>query len=107
MEGFRRGVRRANADDRHQHEAVHCRKARRHTKPVPVPLPTVPIAAKMLDLKESDSSTVVALAQNDWALVLAKVCRADVKAAAAASGALPALTARAVLDKGQAQAETS
>src|SRR3954452_4894706 len=68
---------------------------------------TVAIDAKRRYRKDGGSSTLDALAQNDRALVLAKVCRADVKAAAAVSSALPALTARAVLDKGQAQAETT
>jgi hypothetical protein len=68
---------------------------------------TVAVDAKTRYRKGGGSSTVDALAQNDRALVLAKVCRADVKAAAASSSALPALTARTVLDKGQTQAETS
>ena len=68
---------------------------------------TVAVDAKTRYRKGGGSSTVDALAQNDRALVLAKVCRADVKAAATASSVLPALTARAVLDKGQAQAETT
>src|SRR3954471_11766801 len=66
---------------------------------------TVAVDAKTRYRKDGGSSTLDALAQNDRALVLAKVCRADVKAAAAASSALPVLTARGVLDKGQAQAE--
>jgi len=45
-------------------------------------------------------STLDALAQNDRALVFAKVCRADVKKAKQSGGALPDLTARLVLDKG-------
>ncbi len=65
---------------------------------------TVAIDAKTRYRKDGGSSTLDALAQNDRALVLAKVCRADVKAAAAASSALPVLTARGVLDKGQKQA---
>jgi hypothetical protein len=40
-----------------------------------------------------------ALALNDRAVVLAKVCRADVRSAINASSALPALTARLVLAK--------
>jgi hypothetical protein len=68
---------------------------------------TVAVDANTRYRKDGGSSTLDALAQNDRALVLAKVCRADVKAAKASSSALPALTARAVLDKGQEQAETS
>ena len=68
---------------------------------------TVNVDAKTRYRKDGGSSTLDALAQNDRALVFAKVCRADVKAATAANSALPALTARAVLDKGQAQQESS
>ncbi len=68
---------------------------------------TVAVDAKTRYRKDGGSSTLDALAQNDRAFVLAKVCRADVKAATAASSALPALTARAVLDKGQKQQESS
>ena len=57
--------------------------------------------------KDGDSSTLDALAQNDRVLVLAKACRSDVKAAKASNSALPTLTARAVLDKGQVQQESS
>jgi hypothetical protein len=49
--------------------------------------------------KDGQSATVDALSQNDRALVLAKVCRADVKQAKESGGALPALTARLVLAK--------
>jgi hypothetical protein len=56
--------------------------------------------------KAGATSTLDALAQNDRALVFAKVCRADVKKAKQSGGTLPALTARLVLDKGPAQ-ETS
>src|ERR671934_1049998 len=57
--------------------------------------------------KDGGSSTLDALAQNDRALVFAKVCRADVKKAVGANTALPAPTARAVLDKGPKPAESS
>jgi hypothetical protein len=50
--------------------------------------------------KDGGASTLDAMAQNDRVLVLAKVCRADVSAAKKANAALPAMTARAVLDKG-------
>ena len=50
--------------------------------------------------KAGDASTLDALAQSDRALVLAKVCRADVRNAVKSDAALPALTARLVLDKG-------
>jgi hypothetical protein len=61
---------------------------------------TVTVDAKTRYRKDGGSSTLDALAQNDRALVLAKVCRADVKSAQASAGTLPALTGRAVLDKG-------
>jgi hypothetical protein len=64
---------------------------------------SVNVDAKTLYRKEGGSSTLDTLAQNDRALILAKVCRSDVKDARAADNALPTLTARAVLDKGQQQ----
>jgi hypothetical protein len=57
--------------------------------------------------KAGDASTLDALAQNDRALVLAKVCRADVRNAVKANTALPAMTARLVLDKGPKPTATS
>jgi hypothetical protein len=57
--------------------------------------------------KAGAASTVDALAQNDRALVLAKVCRADVRTAVKSDSALPALTARLVLDKGQEPSDAS
>ena len=68
---------------------------------------TVNVDTKTRYRKEGGSSTLDALAQNDRVLVLGKVCRSDVKAAKASNSALPSLTARAVLDKGQAQQENS
>ena len=68
---------------------------------------TVTVDAKTRYGKDGGSSTLDALAQNDRARVLAKVCRADVKSAHASAGALPALTARAVLDKGPKPAASS
>ncbi len=68
---------------------------------------TVTVDDKTRYRKDGGTSTLDALAQNDRALVLAKVCRSDVKAAKASSSALPALTARLVLDKGQKPAESS
>src|SRR5919201_3828970 len=62
---------------------------------------TVNVDTKTRYRKEGGSSTLDALAQNDRVLVLGKVCRSDVKAAKASNSALPSLTARAVLDKGQ------
>ena len=47
--------------------------------------------------KDGQSSTLDALAQNDRAVVLAKVCRSDLKQARESGAALPALTARLVL----------
>src|ERR671936_2576734 len=66
---------------------------------------TVNVDAKTSYRKDGGAATLDALAQNDRAVVLAKVCRADVKAAKASNSALPTLTGRAVLDKGQAQQE--
>jgi hypothetical protein len=57
--------------------------------------------------KAGDASTLDALAQNDRALVLAKVCRADVRNAVKSDATLPTLTARLVLDKGPKPAESS
>lgn len=68
---------------------------------------TVNVDAKTSYRKDGGASTLDALAQNDRAVVLAKVCRADVKAAKASNSALPTLTGRAVLDKGQAEQESS
>ena len=68
---------------------------------------TVALDAKTRYRKDGGDSTLDALAQNDRALVLAKVCRSDVKAAKATSSALPTPTARLVLDKGQKPAESS
>jgi hypothetical protein len=67
----------------------------------------VNVDAKTRYRKDGGSSTLDALTQNDRVLVFAKVCRSDVKSAVASSSALPAPTARAVLDKGPKPAETS
>src|SRR6266487_2737446 len=61
---------------------------------------TVTVDANTRYRKDGGSSTLDALAQNDRALVLAKVCRSDVKKAKQSGGTLPDLTARLVLDKG-------
>jgi hypothetical protein len=61
---------------------------------------TVTVDANTRYRKDGGSSTLDALAQNDRALVFAKVCRADVKKAKQSGGALPDPTARLVLDKG-------
>jgi len=61
---------------------------------------TVTVDANTRYRKDGGSSTLDALAQNDRALVFAKVCQADVKKAKQSGGALPDLTARLVLDKG-------
>jgi hypothetical protein len=68
---------------------------------------TVNVDANTHYRKAGAASTLDALAQNDRALVFAKVCRADVKKAKQSGGALPALTARLVLDKGPAQDTSS
>jgi hypothetical protein len=49
--------------------------------------------------KGGATSTLDALAQNDRAVVLAKVCRADVRSALKSNGPLPPMTARLVLAK--------
>jgi len=61
---------------------------------------TVTVDANTRYRKDGGSSTLDALAQNDRALVFAKVCRADVNKAKQSGGALPDPTARLVLDKG-------
>ena len=61
---------------------------------------TVNVDANTHYRKAGAASTLDALAQNDRALVFAKVCRADVKKAKQSGSALPTLTARLVLDKG-------
>src|SRR6266566_8412512 len=68
---------------------------------------TVNVDANTHYRKAGAASTLDALAQNDRALVFAKVCRADVKKAKQSGSALPALTARLVLDKGPAQDTSS
>jgi hypothetical protein len=68
---------------------------------------TVNVDDKTRYRKDGGASTLDAMAQNDRALVFAKVCRADVKDAVKSSGALPAMTARAVLDKGAKQQQGS
>jgi hypothetical protein len=55
--------------------------------------------------KAGADSTLDALAQGDRVLVLAKVCRADVRSAVKSNSALPDMTARLVLDKGQNPAD--
>jgi hypothetical protein len=67
---------------------------------------TVSVDAKTRYVKDKNASSLEALAQNDRVLVLAKLCRADLKAARA-SGTAPAMTARFVLDKGPKPAATS
>ena len=52
--------------------------------------------------KDGAESALESLAQNDRAVVLAKVCRTDVKAALKANAALPAMTARLVLARSSA-----
>src|SRR5881392_1673162 len=90
----------ATGDTSFQLDVKHANRLGRLYAKVGNPV-TVAIDAKTRYRKDGGNSTLDALAQNDRALVLAKVCRADVKAAAAASSALPVLTARGVLDKGQ------
>jgi hypothetical protein len=68
---------------------------------------TVGLDANTRYRKDGGDSTLDLLAQNDRALVFAKVCRADVNKAKQSGGALPDLTARLVLDKGPKPASTS
>ena len=53
--------------------------------------------------KAGAAPTLDALGQNDRALVLAKVCRADVRKAIKSHSTLPGLTARLVFDHGAKQ----
>lgn len=62
---------------------------------------TVNVTDKTHYRKAGAASTLDALAQNDRALVLAKVCRADVRKARQSGGPLPDLTGRIVLDEGK------
>jgi hypothetical protein len=61
---------------------------------------TVNVTDKTHYRKAGAASTLDALAQNDRVLVLAKVCRADVRQAVKSGGTLPDITGRLVLDKG-------
>src|SRR5256885_11989394 len=60
---------------------------------------TVSVDAKTRYGKDGGSSTLDALAQNDRARVLAKVCGADVKSAHASAGALPLFDAPDAVDQ--------
>jgi hypothetical protein len=64
---------------------------------------TVTVDAKTHYRMAGAASTLDAMAQNDRALVLAKVCRADVRSAIKSKSTLPDLTARLVFDKGAKQ----
>jgi hypothetical protein len=64
---------------------------------------TVNVDAKTHYRKAGDASTLDAMAQNDRALVLAKVCRADVRSALKSKSTLPDLSARLVFDRGAKQ----
>jgi len=64
---------------------------------------TVTVDAKTHYRKAGAASTLDAMAQNDRALVLAKVCRADVRSALKSKSTLPGLTARLVFDRGAKQ----
>jgi len=66
---------------------------------------TVNVDAKTLIRKGGHPSTLDALSEHDRAVVLAKVCRADLKQAA--GSALPALTARLVLARSPKASEDS
>lgn len=57
--------------------------------------------------KDGAKSTLDALKQNDRAIVLAKVCRSDVRAAIKSKSALPAMTARLVLARTPKTASSS
>jgi hypothetical protein len=58
---------------------------------------TVAVDTKTRVRKDGAKSSVDALSQNDRALVLAKVCRSDVRNAVKSQSALPTMTARLVL----------
>ena len=60
---------------------------------------SVGVDDKTLFRRDGSKSTLDALAQNDRAIVLAKVCRSDVRNAIKSNSALPAMTARLVLAK--------
>jgi hypothetical protein len=64
---------------------------------------TVNADAKTQYRKAGAASTLDAMAQDDRVLVLAKVCRADVRSALKSKSTLPDLTARLVFDKGVKQ----
>ena len=65
---------------------------------------SVSVDDKTLIRKDRQSATIDGLSQNDRAVVLAKVCRADLKQARDSGGALPPLTARFVLARSPKQA---
>jgi hypothetical protein len=67
---------------------------------------SVNVDANTRYVKDKSASSLDALAQNDRVLVLAKLCRSDLKAART-SGTAPAVTARFVLDKGPKPAADS
>ncbi len=60
---------------------------------------TVAVDDKTRVRKAGEKSTLDALSQNDRAVVLAKVCRSDVRDAVKSSSPLPQMTARLVLAK--------
>jgi len=64
---------------------------------------TVNVDPKTHYRKAGAASTLDAMAQNDRLLVLAKVCRADVRSALKSKSTLPDLTGRLVFDHGAKQ----
>jgi hypothetical protein len=60
---------------------------------------SVSVDAKTLVRKDGAKSSLDALSQDDRAIVMAKVCRSDVRGAVKSKSALPAMTARLVLAK--------
>src|SRR3954452_20626938 len=67
----------------------------------------VDVDAKTHYRKAGAVSSLDALAKDDRAVVLAKVCRADVRKAKQSGAPLPDMTARLVLDKGPKPAASS
>src|SRR5919202_1669060 len=95
----------ASAATAHDKPAKPDKAARCHPAPVMLAgtLAADPVSVgvddKTLFRRDGSKSTLDALAQNDRAIVLAKVCRSDVRNAIKSNSALPAMTARLVLAK--------
>jgi hypothetical protein len=86
----------AAGDTSFQLQVAHANRKGRLYKKAGNPV-TLNVDAKTRIRRTGRPSTLDALAQNDRAVVLAKVCRADLKQANGLGAALPPLTARLVL----------